>query len=368
MLGQIPAGIAIDKLGVKRILLFATLLAALGSMLFSFANSVTALLVARAALGFAGGFAFVSALKLASVYFSPRLFPLLAGFTQLLGYLGAALSGAPLAHLMSRYNWRDVYFVIALVGVLIFFMTVLFVRHWHSDKKSKRYQSEREQHVAPPLNRIIKQSLKLCAKPQMLLNGLYCTFMMGATSVFSALWGINYLITVKGTSEPVAALTSSLVFIGVAVASPFWGILASIFSNVKLLLISAAILASIDTYCLLYVHIGTVGLYITGFLFGVFQSVHILNFAIVQRGVDSRYLGSVLALLNMFTSGGGALLQPFTGILIEYSHKMHDLTGGYSAQDYKFGLMIIPLVQLFSFVISWFLIEKRQASVHEIVE
>ncbi len=356
--GQIPAGISVDRFGVKRVLVCATLFVALGNLLFAIGHSFMFLCVARALMGFGAGFAFVSALKLASDYFAPRYFPLFAGFTQLFGYMGAALSGTPLACLMHHQNWRLIFLLMAFIGLALFFLTLFFVKSMKWNKESLYIT---QVHHTNAISRLLKQIIRLCFNPQMFINGMYCSFMMGATSVFSALWGINYLMIVKGQTEVVAATTSSLVFLGVALTSPLWGAVASALNSNKAPLMIAAFLATINTYCLLYASIPVWLLYLTGFLFGAFQSAHVLNFTIVSRLVSKNYLGSSLAFMNIFTAGGGALLQPLTGTLIDYSHRASQHSVYYNTHDYKFGLAIIPIVQFLSFVLSILLIEKKSS-------
>ncbi len=89
VLAQIPAGISVDKFGIKRVMIFATLLTVLGMFIFTFSNQPWQFMIARALVGFGGGFAFISSLKAAALWLPTRLFPTFAGLTQLFGYLGA---------------------------------------------------------------------------------------------------------------------------------------------------------------------------------------------------------------------------------------------------------------------------------------
>lgn len=78
---MIPAAILVDKLGVRKALITASFIAALGTMLYAFGSSFTGFAIARVVMGVGGSFAFVSALKLASQWLPARVFPLFAGFT-----------------------------------------------------------------------------------------------------------------------------------------------------------------------------------------------------------------------------------------------------------------------------------------------
>ena len=190
--------------------------------------------------------------------------------------------------------------------------------------------------------------------------------MMGATSAFSALWGIQYLTTVKHISTTNAASACSLVFVGVAITSPIWGIIASYLNSSKRPLIIASLLAAINTVILLYYAHTLPVIMITCFLFGSFQSAHVLNFTLVGRIVEKNVLGTSLAFINMFTAGGGALLQPLAGWIIHYSHQLnHPHQSSFTSGELKLGLLIIPVVQALSFVISLVLIERKKKAPSE---
>jgi MFS family permease len=60
---MIPAAILVDKLGVRKALITASFIAALGTMLYAFGSSFTGFAIARVVMGVGGSFAFVSALK-----------------------------------------------------------------------------------------------------------------------------------------------------------------------------------------------------------------------------------------------------------------------------------------------------------------
>jgi hypothetical protein len=205
----------------------------------------------------------------------------------------------------------------------------------------------------------IKNLGKIATNPQVLLNGMYCMFVMGATSVFADLWGIDFLLRVRDIPITTGATACSLVFIGVAVLSPLWGIIASISKSSKIPLVCSALAAVLTTILLLYFDIGTTGIFIICFMFGGFQAVHILNFAILKDIVDIKYLASAIAFVNMFTVAGGAIMQPIAGILIDTSNKINN-TPVYSATDYMFGLAIIPVILTAAFIISIFLREKKK--------
>ena len=349
---QIPAGILADRFGVKKCLSVATLFAAGGTLLYSRSSEFHMFLVARCVMGIGGSFGFVCALKLASEWFPSRYFPLFAGLTQLLGYLGGALSGHPLNTLVHNQNWSSVFMGIALIGFGLTVLTVVFVKN-RQDRPG----------VAPAertsIKAILYQLWELLKQPQILLNGLYCACTVGVTFTLTDLWGKPALMTIDQLSEGTAsAASNSLVFIGIAICSPLWGAFASAVGTNKKLLILGAFVGSVSTLMMLYVPMHVVGLYTTGVLIGAAQSAHLLNFDVVRSLVDKKHTATAMAFLNIFGIGGAAIIQILTGICIEAASTSEP----YVASDYKKGLIIIPALFILAFLLSFVMKDKEPAA------
>ena len=112
---QIPIGALADKLGPRRVLSAGALLASAGAFLFALAPSYVLAGLGRFLIGAGVGVAFVSMLKLASHWFHPARFAMLAGFSLMCGVLGAVTAGAPLRMLSDGFGWRP---VVGGIGVL----------------------------------------------------------------------------------------------------------------------------------------------------------------------------------------------------------------------------------------------------------
>jgi len=195
---QIPAGILADRFGVKKCLSVATLFAAGGTLMYSRSSEFHMFLVARCVMGIGGSFGFVCALKLASEWFPSRYFPLFAGLTQLLGYLGGAFSGNPLAVIVHAHNWPSVFMVIALIGFGLTVLTVLFVKN-----RPDRAGLDPAQRAS--IKGTLYQLWELLKQPQILVNGLYCACTVGVTFALTDLWGKPALMTIDQISEGTAS-------------------------------------------------------------------------------------------------------------------------------------------------------------------
>lgn len=137
---QIPAGILIDKFGVRRMLLLAIFAAFAGTLLFSVGQSYQTFLLARILMGVCGSLGFLCAITLAVQWFSIKSFALIAGLTNFIGYLGGALSGMPLTSLLTTISWQTVYYCFAIACVVIFLLALVFVKDNSQVKNNKNKQ------------------------------------------------------------------------------------------------------------------------------------------------------------------------------------------------------------------------------------
>ncbi|TNF69496.1 MAG: MFS transporter [Gammaproteobacteria bacterium] len=312
---QIPAGITIDRIGVRRSLIVASLCCGLGTIVFALSNSFWMMIATRAIMGIGGAFAFVCGLKLASQWLPPRFFPLFAGLTQFMGYMGGAFTGAPLSSIVQHHNWVSVFITIGVVGVVISVLTFIFIRG-----KAPFAHDERDQ---PSLLEVIAQLLSLIRRPQILANAIFCLCVGGVSFALTDLWGKIYLIINYGVSEGNAAFAANtMVFFGIALTSPLWGALASVAQSSKRLLVIGGILGTVTTTSMLYLSVSNAALqlvllYLFGFLIGAAQASHLLNFDLVKKLVSGKYVATAIALLNMFVIAGAAITQVATGMTVE---------------------------------------------------
>ena len=84
---QMPVGMLVDRYGPHKLLTVTAALTGFGCIAFALAHGLFVAQLGRFLMGFGASFAFVGALKLATMWFCPTRFGLLAGFTQALGML-----------------------------------------------------------------------------------------------------------------------------------------------------------------------------------------------------------------------------------------------------------------------------------------
>ncbi len=346
VLVQLPAGIIVDKFGVKKVMVVSTFIFSIAIFIASNATQEYTLIIYRILAGFGGGFAFLCTFKTMAIWLPKKLFPMFTGFTQLLLYIGAMLSAAPLVILTHSFSIKEIMMGVFIISICLFLISTFVIRIHPDYEKENKVQDD-------SVNAI--QNLKeVLSNKQIWLNGFYCFTIYGTTVLFADLWGIRYL-NLAGFSEVNAGWCTSLIFIGVAIFSPIWGLIATVFDGERKFLIIAPIFGVFVVTYLLYFNTNLYVAFALCILFGGIQAVHVLNYSALRNTVKVTQIATGLALVNLFLPLSGGILQPITGAIIEHLQDSH--TPLYS---FQVTLIIVPILMMLSLVVALFINDKSK--------
>ncbi|XSZ47095.1 MFS transporter [Francisella noatunensis] len=244
IISQIPAGILVDKFGIKRVMIVSSAIFSVAMLIATLAHNESMLLTYRILAGFSGGFAILCAIKAIVIWLPNRLFPAFTGLTQFVLYVGATLSATPLVFLARHLSISQIMALILIISVILLLVSIFIIRV-HPDYSKQNKQNG--QKISS-----LKDIVTVFKNKQIWFNGLYCFTIYGTTVLFADLWGIKYL-QLTGFSQANAGYCTSLIFIGVAISSPIWGAITSVFdSEKKFLLITPIFGFFIVTYLLFF--------------------------------------------------------------------------------------------------------------------
>lgn len=108
---QVPAGLAIDRFGPRRVLLLATLVMGTAQVAFALATSYPVALGARGLLGLGDSAVYLSALRLAAEWFPRHRYAVLTMFTGLFGMAGNLTATLPLVWTLGEFGWERTFLV-----------------------------------------------------------------------------------------------------------------------------------------------------------------------------------------------------------------------------------------------------------------
>ncbi|MBR1120071.1 MFS transporter [Bradyrhizobium lablabi] len=208
---QIPAGLLVDRYGVKRVVLASMAASSLGSAAFALSPNLLDVFAARLVIACGDALMFTALLKLVAQSFADERFGVMSGISQVSGYVGGVIATTPLAAAVTGFGWRACFLVIACVGLVNLAFAKLALKpdpDSHSNKTLRGVLAAARQSLAHMAN-----------------WGCAMTFAshFAVVTTLSGVWGIPMVAHFFGIS-PSAAATPLLAFmIGNAAGSIFLG-------------------------------------------------------------------------------------------------------------------------------------------------
>lgn len=358
---QAVVGVITDIYGPRYILTFAVFVCALGSFFFGIADNIYIASIGRFLVGLGSAFAFVSALKLASIWLPLNRFALFAGLVTALGMIGGMAADIGLTHLVATIGWKSTIHISTIVGVILLPIIWIIIR----DKKSQsRGQPSVKQQIA--YRETFTGLLVILRNPQVWIVGFIGSILYLSLSVFAELWGIPFLKEVYHLNAQQAAFANSAVFLGWLLGAPLTGWISDKVQQRRLPLLLGCLLSAVAIAWVIYFPATPLAIVILLlFLFGMFCSIEVVCFAVGRETSPRNVTGAAVSFVNLLVMFGGLAFQPMVGKILDiYWNGQKDLgIRVYDAHSFQVALSIIPICILVGvFLASFFLKESFDSS------
>lgn len=368
---QLPVGFIVDRISIYRILLMACIACLFGIVLIHYFTQIHMANAGRLVIGFGSAFAYVGALKVASIWLPPNRFGLAATVLDAIGMLGGIFVDTVLENMNHQHGFRHSEIWLLGFGVVIALL-ILFVL---KDRPMKQYRTHAHNINVRDNTPVMERFIKIIKHPQTWLIGIIGCLAYLPASVLGDVWGIPFLKSAYHLTEKTASLAVSTYFLGWILASPLVGhfsdknadrrrpMLYSLWGN--LIFITLLIAAPYFIF-----HHTTPLVFVLCFAVGIASSPHPLVFALAKEHFQLRAAGSVIAVINSLVMIGGAIYQPLTGFILDYTHGSlhHNGIGHYTLNNYALALSSIPISLLVGIVIMHFVTESGGGIKHHQAE
>ncbi len=336
---QIPLGILVDYIGVRKTVVASVVLTLGGAFLLSVATSLGMLQLSRILVGVGSACAFMCSLKLVVDYLPIGKRGFLMGATLTLGTLGAIVAGKPLALLADYTGWRESISYAAYLGLIILLVALLGLPKPRKESLMPR---------SPDLTRAITQSLiEVVKTPPVMVYAVLAIGVYTPLSVLADLWGVSFLMQKYDLSRAVAAETTMMMYFGLAMGCLILPWLSEKYHFLNRS-IQASVLGVLVIFALL-LYGPLLPLPVLQFvliLLGIFCGAEMLCFAGASRYTHVRNVGTTLGVVNTLNMLGGGLLQQLIGWLLDsvWSGKMEEGVRIYSTNEYTIALSVLVFV------------------------
>ena len=305
------AGVAMDQLGPRQVTPLAAATAGVGAFLFATGNLALAA-VGSFLQGAAAIFAIVSAVHIATTRFPASQAGTLVGLTQMIGMAGGAaclfLLGPAIAGGMS---WRVFWLFMGVAGIALAGLQLAF-----TPKGQPPHQSSAAAPAGSRMRNIKAAFRSVFGNPQSILCGVIAGLLFIPTTVFSMVWGVQFLQEGHDLPYTMAVLRSASVSVGWILGAPLLGLLSDRIGRRKPVIIgSAAVLLG----CLGAILFGRPGLfppYSLGFVAGFASGAAMLPYTVIKEANRPEYGGTATGVISFLNFSLSALLGPMFGALL----------------------------------------------------
>ena len=300
---QLPIGSLLDRYGPRWMTPLLMLFAVLGSLVFGFGESFTALAIGRTLIGLGVAGILMGALKSFSGWFSPDSFARVSSLYLSLGSLGALTAATPLALLSASFGWRSVFFG----GAAVILLSALLIL-WLGRDAPTTVEQTGEQGSFADIFRSLAFWRVAC------LNFA----LVGSLFAYQSLWAGPFLSDVLGLSSVAVGNLLLVLSGGITLGYFVAGFLGERFGLGRVLAVAALVFTLTQVGLALFDSSWSRPVLTLLFAaFSVSSAFAVLMFAQLRTIFPLHLTGRAITAVNLFGIGGSALLQWGLGLLIE---------------------------------------------------
>jgi len=345
---QIPVGIIIDKIGIRRTVIISLLLCIAGGYLFVVSNHIIIAYLSRILLGAGSASAFMAALKVAADYLPEGKRGIFVGATLTFGTIGAVSAGKPLNWLIEATTWQDSVVIVSIFGFVILLFCALCIP---SQKITKIKHFEKPKPLFSSLGEILTNK-------RIILYSIAAIGLYTPLAVIADLWGTGYLIAKFGLSRVEAANSSLMVYVGMAIGSLVLPYICEKRRVINTSIKICSVMILLTFIFLLYGPDFTIeGLTVTLIFLGFLCGSEMVCFTAAISFTTKENSGLTIGVVNTLNMLGGAILQQLIGVVLDFNwHGRLDEFDIriYGADEYVFALSSIIVAILFTTLLSIF--------------
>jgi len=161
---------------------------------------------------------------------------------------------------------------------------------------------------------------------------------------------VVYLQKFDGFTNSLAAFYCSMMWLGLAIASPILGIIMTKVKRLSWPLAISAIIGAAAFLCLILLHMQGVRLITVLLVAGAACSGQALSFYLVEINNIKIFRSTAIAVNNMAVVSSGFIFQPVIGAVINNLGKHNYLS--HTVTDYRRGLYLIFFAYLMAFLVA----------------
>ncbi len=355
---QIPLGIIVDRIGVKKMSLHSILICIFSSLIFGFTTNFTLAQFSRFIMGIGSASALMCTLKYVADHFPPGKRGVLMGATLSFGMAGAILTGKSTQLLGNHLGWYQIVGLTTVIGVIGFVLILFAVKPALQDPYSELNKRN--------LSDIVVSLKQIISSKEIVI---YATLAVGFYTPLAALtdlWGPAFIKQKFSLSVQDASLLTTQMYYGLIIGSLLLPFLAEKFNRLNEVIILSALSILLIFSVVIYlppVNKSTLSILLT--LLGIFCGVEMMCFTGALSYSKKMNSGEIIGVVNTLNMLGGAFLQQAIGWGLDYQWNdgLIDSNGLrlYSTRQFELSLSILAFLVLFCSIVSFQLLNFKSS-------
>ncbi|MEG1310568.1 MAG: MFS transporter [Romboutsia sp.] len=343
---QIPAGLLIDKYGARKVSSIGIIIASIGSILFSIMQNISIAYISRIMVGAGTSVILLSIFKIQGSWFKQEEFSSATTKFSFIGNLGSVFATFPLVFLNDFIGWRSSFLLIGIIGLVIGVFIYTIVKN---SPKEYGFDIELESEVVEKIN--LKEGIKSVIKNKSTwYNSLILFSLVGVSTAFASLWGVQYIVDIYGVSKNISAFIISFLTYGFVCGSIIMNVLFSKIKTSKfnIIIIGASINVILWTFIIVICDMKPpIGLLpILFFIIGCINMSHLQAFNDVKYKNSAIYSGLSTSIVNTSEFLGSGLINLFIAFIIQ-------LNSSNLIIGYKLGFMIFIIMNIITIIAAY---------------
>jgi MFS family permease len=295
---SLVAGVALDRLGPRKVVPLGAAAVGIGALLFATGGSSLASL-GRLLQGAGGVFALVGAVYIATKGFPASMAATLIGATQMFGMAGGSAGQFVVGPLIAGgLPWNGFWLFMGVAGLVI--GAALFALLPRDE--------------APRPGAWLKQAgqalVTVARNPQSILCGVIAGLLFIPTTIFDMVWGVRFLQEAHGFEYAEAVLRSASVPFGWIIGCPLLGFLSDRLGRRKPVIAAGAVILLLCLAWILHGPADVLPPYVLGLLAGVASGAAMIPYSVIKEANPKEVGGTATGVVNFLNFTFSALLGP----------------------------------------------------------
>jgi MFS family permease len=302
---SLVAGVAMDRLGPRRVVPLGAAAVGIGALLFATGDGQLASL-GRLVQGAGGVFALVGAVYIATTSFPASRAATLIGATQMFGMAGGSAGQFVVGPVMGAgVPWSRFWIVMGALGLVIGALLYVLLPASEAKKAGGAWLPE------------AARSMRIVfGNPQSILCGAIAGLLFIPTTIFDMIWGVRFLQEARGHEYADAVIRSATVPLGWMIGCPLLGFVSDRLGRRKPVIAAAGLVLLGCLAWILYGPADVLPPYLLGVVAGTASGAAMLPYTVIKEANPPEVSGTATGVVNFLNFTFSALLGPVFGWLL----------------------------------------------------